>query len=264
MGSGLALSAFSYAMLSATIGRSSLMRLSFFLLPAICAAALGGCTTAPEAIKNNDPFEPMNRAVYSVDEKIDQNALLPIAGLYLNYVPKPIRLGIHNLLSNAEEPVTIMNDVLQLKFVEAGRMTGRMALNTTIGICGLVDVAKKHDLADVPADFGQTLDRYGVGGGPFLVLPVIGPEPPRDLVGDAADLFMDPITWLPAGWPLLDRAGLTSGVHVWDPYLTHARDMVLRHELEKGSLDPYATMRSTYRQIRADQINGGAPVIDDK
>lgn len=231
---------------------------------AICALTLAGCTTAPEALKNNDPFEPMNRAVYSFDEKFDRYALLPIAGLYINNVPNSLRTGLHNVFENAEEPVTIINDILQLKPLQAGRMTARMVLNSTIGIGGLVDVAKKHELADEPADFGQTLDRYGVGEGPFLVLPVIGPDPPRDLAGDAADLFMDPITWLPEGWLLLDRVGITAGVHVWDPYLTHARDMVLRGELEKGSVDPYATMRSTYRQIRTDQINGGAPVITDK
>ena len=233
------------------------------LLPAICALALAGCTTAPEALKNNDPFEPMNRAFYRFDEKVDQYALLPIAGLYINSVPKRLRAGIHNVFSNAEEPVTIINNLLQLKPVQASRMTARLLLNSTIGIGGIVDVAKAHDLADQPADFGQTLDRFGVGEGPFLVLPIIGPEPPRDLVGDTADLFIDPITWLPE-WPLLDRVGLTAGVRVWNLYLPHARDMVLRHELQKGSLDPYATMRSTYRQIRADQINGGAPVISDK
>lgn len=226
--------------------------------------ALAGCTTAPEAVKNNDPFEPMNRAVYRFDEKVDRYALLPVAGLYINNVPNTLRNGLHNVFANAEEPVTIINDILQLKPLQAGRMTARLVLNTTIGIGGLVDVAKKHDLADEPADFAQTLYRYGVGEGPFLVLPVIGPEPPRDLAGDAADLFIDPITWLPQGWPLVDRVGLTTGVHVWDPYLPHARDMVLRGELEKGSVDPYATMRSTYRQIRTDQINGGAPVIPDK
>src|SRR5579871_1263955 len=240
------------------------MRLLRPLLFGFCACSLAACTTAPEAVKNNDPFEPMNRSVYSFDEKVDQYALLPIAGLYINNVPKRLRVGVHNILNNAEEPVTIINDVLQLKLVQAGRMTARMALNTIVGACGVVDVAAKHDLADEPADFGQTLDRVGIGEGPFLGLPVIGPDPPRDLVGDAADLFMDPLTWLPDGWPLLDSMGLTAGVHVWDPYLTHAREMFLRHELEKGSVDPYATMRSTYRQIRADEINGGAPMISDK
>jgi phospholipid-binding lipoprotein MlaA len=190
--------------------------------------------------------------------------VLNVAGLYVTKVPKPVRVGVHNILSNAEEPVTIANDLLQLRFGRAARVTARMAINSTIGLGGLWDVASRHGLPDETADFGQTLSRYGVGEGPFLVLPIIGPEPPRELVGDAADLFVDPITWLPPGWPLLDRLGLTAGVRIWTPYLAHARDMVLSRELEKGSLDPYATMRSTYRQIRADQINGGTPVVPDR
>ena len=224
---------------------------------------LCGCTTAPEAVKANDPFEPMNRAFYRFDQKVDQYTLLPIAGLYVNNIPKPVRTGFHNLLSNAEEPVTIINDILQFKFVEAGRMTARLVFNSTVGVAGIVDVAARHGLPEQAADFGQTLSRYGVGEGPFLVLPVLGPEPPRDLIGDGADLFLDPLTWLPDGWPLLDRVGLTAGIHVWDPYLTHARDMLLTRELQKGSLDPYATMRSTYRQLRAGQINGGIAVPAD-
>src|SRR5438552_13188787 len=127
-------------MLCANTGGSWLMLISHWLLFGVCAFALSGCTTAPEAVKANDPFEPMNRAVYSFDEKVDQYALLPIAGLYVNNVPKPVRMGVHNLLANAEEPVTIINDVLQLKLLEAGRMTARLALNTTIGMGGIVDV----------------------------------------------------------------------------------------------------------------------------
>src|SRR5947209_12022859 len=150
------------------------MRVSRFSPLGICTCTLVlfGCTTAPEALKANDPFEPMNRAVYTLDEKVDQYALLPIAGLYIDNVPKPVRTGVHNVLSNAEEPVTIINDVLQLNLVQAGRMTARLALNTTIGIGGIVDVASKHDLPENTADLGQTLSRYGIGEGPFLVLPV--------------------------------------------------------------------------------------------
>ncbi|MGH6876629.1 MAG: MlaA family lipoprotein [Rhizomicrobium sp.] len=223
-----------------------------------CAIGLAGCaTSSPEAMAANDPFEPMNRAVYRFDEKFDGTLLIPIAGLYIGNVAKPVQIGVHNVFSNAEEPVTIANDILQLHLGRAARMTARLALNSTVGLGGIVDVAAKHGLPEQKADFGQTLSRYGVAEGPFLVLPVIGPEPPRELVGDGADLFIDPLTWLPKGWPLLDRVGLTAGAHVWEPYLTHARDMLLRHELEKGSLDPYATMRSVYRQTRADEINGG-------
>lgn len=234
------------------------MRLAACLVIVTSALGLFGCTTAsPEARAANDPFEPANRAVYAFDQKFDRTIVLPIAGLYIEKVPKPVRIGIHNVLSNAEEPVTIANDLLQLHLGQAARMTGRMVLNSTIGAGGIVDLAGRHGLKEQKADFGQTLSRYGVGPGPFLVLPVIGPEPPRDLVGDAADIFIDPLTWLPTGWPLIDRVGLTTGVHVWEPYIAHARDMVLRHELEKGSLDPYATMRSIARQIRDEQISGG-------
>ncbi len=241
------------------------MRLATCLLIAACGLGLTGCTTSsPEARAANDPFEPANRAVYGFDQKFDSTIVLPIAGLYVNNIPKTVRIGIHNILSNAEEPVTIANDVLQLHIGQAARMTGRMALNSTVGAGGIVDIAARHGLKEEKADFGQTLSRYGAGPGPFLVLPLIGPEPPRDLIGDTADLFMDPLTWLPSGWPLLDRVGLTAGVHIWEPYLPHARDMILRHELEKGSLDPYATMRSISRQIRAEQINDGVPTVPDK
>jgi phospholipid-binding lipoprotein MlaA len=205
----------------------------------------------------------MNRAVYDFDEKVDRYVLLPVAWLYVNNVPKSVRVGVHNIFSNAEEPVTIANDVLQLEFVRAGRMAARMALNSTAGLGGIADIAAKHGLPAQRADFGQTLSRYGIGEGPFLVLPIIGPEPPRDLAGDSVDLFIDPLTWLPSGWPLLDRLGLTTGVQVWDPYLTHARNILLRRELEKGSVDPYATMRSVYHQLRANEINGGNPVARD-
>ncbi|MGH6890473.1 MAG: MlaA family lipoprotein [Rhizomicrobium sp.] len=240
------------------------MHFARLVLLAMCGFALCGCASASkEARAANDPLEPMNRAVYGFDETFDQYVYLSVAGLYLDKIPKSVRLGIHNVFSNAEEPVTIANDVLQLRLDRAARMTARMALNSTVGLGGLVDVARTQGLADRKADFAQTLSRYGVGEGPFLVLPVIGPEPPRDLVSDTADLFFDPITWIPDGWPLLDRVGMTADVHIWDPYITHARDMLLRHELEKGSVDPYATMRSVYRQIRNAEINGTASEVPD-
>lgn len=245
--------------------RTRLRRTMFALSAVSFVLAFSGCATSSrEEVTANDPLEPMNRAVYGFDEKFDKYVALAIAGLYINNIPKPVRFGIHNVLSNAEEPVTIANDLLQLDFGRAARATARMALDTTVGLGGVVDIAAKHGLPEQSADFAQTLSRYGVGEGPFLVLPVIGPEPPRDLVGDAADLFIDPLTWLPPDWPILDRIALTTGVHIWEPYLSHARDMILRSELEKGSVDPYATMRSTYRQIRADEINGGKPVVTDQ
>lgn len=240
------------------------VRAAPFVVLVLGTLALCGCaTTSKESSAANDPLEPMNRAVYGFDEKFDKYVYLNVAGVYINYIPKSVRLGIHNVFSNAEEPVTVANDVLQLRLARAGRAAARMALNSTVGLGGVVDVAKRRGLPEQKADFGQTLSRYGVGEGPFLVLPIIGPEPPRDLVGDTADLFLDPITWIPDGWPLLDRLGVTADMQIWEPYITHARNMVLRTELQKGSVDPYATMRSVYRQIRNDEINGTSSGTSD-
>jgi phospholipid-binding lipoprotein MlaA len=136
------------------------MRISCVVAIAVCGLALAGCaTSSPEALAANDRFEPMNRAVYQFDEKFDQYVVLPIAGLYLDKVPKQVRHGLHNVLSTAEEPVTIANDLLQLRLGAAARMTARMALNATAGLGGIADVAAKNGLPQETADFGQTLSR---------------------------------------------------------------------------------------------------------
>ncbi|MGD0190181.1 MAG: VacJ family lipoprotein [Rhizomicrobium sp.] len=235
---------------------------------ALAVAALGwllaGCTTTSrEALDANDPFEPMNRAVFTFDEKFDKYVVLPAAGFYLGYVPVPIRKGLHNAVANLNSPVTFANDLFQGEVGQAGRTLGRFGLNSTVGLGGLVDVATPAGLTAHRSDFGQTLARFGIGEGPFVVLPIIGPEPPRDMVGDAVDLAIDPLTYLPGSLPLGDRIGIAIGFHVVNPFERHARNIFLRQELEKDSLDPYATMRSTYRQVRAREIAGDRPTLDE-
>jgi phospholipid-binding lipoprotein MlaA len=225
---------------------------------------LAGCTTSPEALNANDPLEPMNRAVFGVDEKFDKYVVLPVAGFYLGDVPVPIRKGLHNAVSNLDLPVTFANDLFQGEINRASETAARFTLNSTAGFGGLLDVATPAGLPAHRSDFGQTLARMGVGEGPFLVLPIIGPEPPRDLIGDALDLAGDPLTYLPAGWTLGDRLGAAIGLHVANPFEAHARNIFLRQELEKGSLDPYATMRSSYRQVRAREIGGNEPFPDEQ
>lgn len=231
---------------------------------ALCAALLSGCTTdSQEALNANDPFEPMNRAVFQLNEKVDKYVVLPIASVYLYNIPNPVRKGFHNIVSNLSLPVTFGNDLLQGEPGAAAEIAGRFAMNSTFGLGGFADLAKPAGLPVHLSDFGQTLAKYGAGEGPFLVLPIIGPEPPRDLVGDVADLGLDPLTYVPPAWPLADRIGTAIGLHVANPFETHARNIFLRQELEKDSLDPYATMRSTYRQVRAREIAGGKPTSDE-
>lgn len=229
----------------------------------LAAFALSGCvSTSREAVASNDPFEPMNRAVYRFDERFDQYVVLPIAGFYFYHMPVPLRRGLHNVVINLDLPVTFANNVLQGDFPEAGTTFGRFALNSTVGLGGLIDVATSAGLRYKPADFGQTLGRYGVPEGPFLVLPVVGPDPPRDLFGDAFDLWLDPLLYLPPVEPLYARISTVITVRTASPFEMHARNIALRRELERGSVDPYVTMRSVYRQLRREEIGGGLPDPD--
>jgi len=240
------------------------MRGSGVAIVAICGLLLAGCAGTPESIAANDPLEPMNRAVFGLNEKFDHYVELPIAAVYILYMPKPLSTGLNNFLGNLDMPIVFANDILQGEATRACQALGRFALNTTAGLGGFGDVATRHGLPYRNADFGQTLSRYGVGEGPFLVLPIIGPDPPRDLAGDIVDLAIDPITYLPTGAPFFMRAGVTVGVHAASPFQTTARNIVLRQALQKNSLDPYVTMRSVYRQIRAEEIGGGYPADDNE
>jgi len=231
---------------------------------AICALMLSGCVSAsPEATAANDPFEPANRAVYKFDQRFDKYVLLPVAGFYFYYMPRPMRRGLHNVLTNLELPATFANDVLQGEFSRAGTTLGRFTLNSTIGLGGFVDVATTIGLYYHHTDFGETLGRYGIPEGPFLVLPIIGPDPPRDLLGDAVDIALNPLFYVPPAAPLYEHAlsaGAANGGATFETRIPH---IVLRRELERGSVDSYATMRSTYRQVRAGDVDWGLPPMDE-
>jgi phospholipid-binding lipoprotein MlaA len=230
---------------------------------AACATLLSGCVSASrEAIAENDPLEPMNRAVYRFDERFDRNVVLPVAFVYVYYLPPAVHRGLNNFLRNLDLPVTFANQVLQGDIGYAGQTLARFTLNTTFGIGGFVDLATRADIPYRTADFGQTLGRYGVPEGPFLVLPIIGPDPPRDLVGDGVDVVINPFFYVPPSASLADHFALSAGQRVASPFEAHATNIVLRNELERGSVDPYVTMRSIYRQLRDQKIRGTPPEGD--
>jgi len=233
---------------------------------ALASAVLlsGYVSSTPESIAANDPFEPMNRATYHFNQRFDQYVVLPVAGVYIYWMPQPLRRGLHNVLNNLAMPATFANHLFQGEFADAGSSLGRLALNSTIGVGGLVDVATPAGLPYRPADFGQTLGRYGISEGPFLVLPLLGPDSPRDLLGEGVDLTLTPLFYLPPSLGLGERVAVSLGVEIGAPYEVHARNIVLRRELEKGSIDPYITMRSMYRQQRDVLISNGVPSEDMK
>ena len=224
-----------------------------------CFVLLAGCATPPastdpeaqaEARELNDPYENTNRFFYRVNDGLDTYVLKPVAVAYRNTVPGGVRRPIHNLLTNIGAPAAFANDVLQTHPRKAGDMMMRFVINSTVGLAGLFDVADGLGYPDHDTDFGLTLALYGVGEGPFLFLPVLGPSNPRDATGFAGQFALDPLTYASfAGSATLgySRAGLGA-------IDTRERLIDQIDSIQRGALDPYATFRSLYRQNRADQI----------
>jgi phospholipid-binding lipoprotein MlaA len=178
---------------------------------------------------------------------------------YTHAVPELARDGVHNFLENLGTPVTLANDVLQGESHRAVDTFGRIVVNTTVGIGGLIDVAQKTGIPEHSADFGETLGVWGVAEGPFLVIPVLGPSNPRDAFGNAVDIAIDPETWV----AFTSATYFKLGKGVMGIADTRAQNLAALDELERTSVDLYATERSLYRQHREAEINHGKPNIDN-
>jgi phospholipid-binding lipoprotein MlaA len=238
-----------------------MMRLTSLLAALAVAGALAGCTatTNPDSLAQNDPYEPTNRAIFAVNQKIDDNFARPVAVFYNHAVPGLARDGVHNFLYNLNLPVTFANDVLQCEGKRASQTFGRFALNSTLGLGGLMDVASKMGVPDHSEDFGQTLGVYGVGEGHYFVAPFIGPAPPRDLAGGIVDIFTDPLNYTRFHGYYTAMA-IRTGMSVLD---TRARNVDTLDQIERSSVDYYATQRSLYRQYRNSEIRNGKPDTQD-
>ncbi|MDR3435817.1 VacJ family lipoprotein [Telmatospirillum sp.] len=229
---------------------------------AAVAALLTGCATPPpdddpeakaEFEQINDPLEPANRAIFSANQEVDTYLLRPLALGYRYVVPSFGRDRISDFLDNLKSPIYLANDLLQANFTLAGTTVGRFALNSSFGVFGLMDVAEPMGLPSHQSDFGQTMGVWGIGEGPYIVLPLFGPSNPRDTVGMLAESQADPLDYyLQTGgrhWMYWTRMGL-GAVSTREAYLDVLDDM------QRTSLDYYSAMRSLYRQRRAAQING--------
>src|ERR1700761_222246 len=170
-------------------------------VPAISALALGlmlgACSTpSQDSLAQNDPWEKTNRDIFDFDVKLDHTVARPLAKGYRAAVPEPVRDGIHNAITNLNSPVTLANDVLQGDGDKAVNTFGRIVINSTVGIGGLIDVASKLGIPYHDNDFGITLGKNGIAEGSYMVLPFAGPMPPRDLLGTGIDLAFDPLTYI--------------------------------------------------------------------
>lgn len=217
-----------------------------------CPLLLAGCATPPtdpvqrQAFdETNDPFEPMNRAFFDFNDKAYTYVLFPVARGY-NDLPDPARIGIHNLIGNVGEPVVFMNKSLQGKVSDAGTTIERFLINSIFGFGGLIDVASHNDIDEPKAgDFGATLYVWGVGEGPYLVLPLFGPSNPRDGIGLGVDGAADPWGYvLYTTYPEQIGVSVGKGIDLLGGRTDDYRDA------RKTSVDFYAFLRSSYRQNR--------------
>ena len=188
--------------------------------------------------------------MFSVNGALDHVLFRPLAMVYKTIVPRFLRTGIRHVLSNVGEPIVFLNDLLQLRPGRAARTLTRFAVNSTLGIGGLLDVAGPEGLPHRSNGLGSTFARYGVGTGPYLYLPLIGPSDLRDAVGGAADGAV-----LPAAFP----KPFASGYYVISSTVLSGLDQRVEADADLrallgGAADPYATLRSVYLQNRAAQV----------
>jgi len=229
-------------------------------------ALLAGCATPPsndpealEAYKEaNDPLEPMNRYFFELNFAADELLFKPLAGWYYVALPNFAQDGVRNVLRNVHSPVVLANDLFQGETDRAGVTVERFLVNSTMGLGGLFDIAARMGLDYHDEDFGQTLAVAGVGEGPYLMLPLLGPSNPRDAAGMAVDMLFDPLTYI----GMFAVSNVDLGASVLQGVDTRARNLKTLDEIRKGSLDYYATIRSLYRQHRNDEISNGRTPAD--
>jgi phospholipid-binding lipoprotein MlaA len=206
-----------------------------------------------------DPYEKLNRRVFDSSMALDRKYFLPLAKRFHSLTPGVLGLAIHNFVTNLSEPIVIGNDILQFRLKRGANDLARLVTNTTFGIGGIIDLAKRQGLAHRDNDFGVTLGVWGVKPGPYLFLPILGSSDLRDALGMGVDAVAAPLNWV--RFPGRLTLQYTTGVLGAFDSRIRAEDQ-LQAEIA-GATDPYATIRSDYLQSREAMIRGeeAAPVL---
>jgi phospholipid-binding lipoprotein MlaA len=213
-----------------------------------------GCATLPSGKTDpRDPWERFNRSTFQFNDALDRAIARPVAKGYVKVTPRVVRTGVSNFFSNLETVPTIINDALQGKFRQAGHDSARFLLNSTLGLGGLFDPASSAGLDSNDEDLGQTLGKWGVKSGPYIVLPILGPSTARDAFARAADTYMEPVAYLSDE----STRYIIRGVDLLDQ---RASLLDLDSQLER-SYDRYAFIRNAWLQRREYQVKDGN--VDD-
>ena len=216
---------------------------------AALAVLLGGCATNGDP---RDPFEPVNRGIYSFNDTVDKAVTKPIAQGYRAVLPSPVRASVGNFFSNIDDIFVTANNLLQFKFHDAASDFTRLLANTTIGIGGLFDVASGFGLPKHDEDLGQTFGVWGIGDGPFLMIPLLGPSNVRDAIGSAVQGYADPV------WNL-NNIALRNSLAALNVIDSRASLLDAEKVLDEAALDPYTFLRDSYIQQRRSLIYDGNP-----
>ena len=215
---------------------------------------VSACATLPNGAKpdKRDRFERVNRSIYKFNTVVDHAVLRPVARGYVRYIPRPIRSSINNFTSNLSYPITFSNDILQGKISDGVTDAARIIVNTTLGVGGLFDPATRMGLDRHDEDFGQTLGRWGVKSGPYVVLPLLGASTVRDAFGLVPDYFL---TYEIVGRNLITNNYVSLSLFAVKEIDTRAQLLDLDKVLD-SAYDPYAFVRNAYLQRREYLIHG--------
>lgn len=215
----------------------------------------GAPATYSITYSKEDPWEPINRSIFSFNETVDDYLFRPVARGYKWIMPDPIQLAVGNVFSNLNDiPVTV-NNLLQLKFSNALTSSMRFVVNSTVGLAGLIDLASNMGLGKHDEDFGQTLGHHGVASGPYVVLPFLGPSSARDAGGRVLDIVTDPVFVgsffvAPFIGPIVGASRATD---------TRAGLLKSEKTLDEAALDKYQFVRDAYLQRRRSLVHDGNP-----
>lgn len=211
------------------------------------SAGMAGCATSGNP---HDPIEGFNRAMFSFNETVDSAVIKPVAKGYEAVLPQPVRTGVSNFFSNIADAWISINNLIQGKPKEAVSDLGRVLVNSTVGILGLFDVATPMGMEKHEEDFGQTLGVWGVGDGPYVVLPILGPRTLRDTGGLLVDLAIDPVV----NHEPVDVRNVAIALRAID---TRAELLSAEKTIDEAALDKYSFIRDAYLQRRHSLIKDG-------
>jgi phospholipid-binding lipoprotein MlaA len=215
---------------------------------------LSGCSSKQSIVreeKNPDPWEGVNRKIYVFNDTLDSNIFRPIAKGYQAVVPDPVETGVSNFFGNLNDVRTALNNVLQLKLVDGASDTGRVLVNSTVGIVGIIDVASKMGLQKHNEDFGQTLGHWGIASGPYIMIPFLGPSTVRDGLALPVDFYTSPQTFL------TEEVAVRNSLWALKFVNQRAELLSLDVVLEDVAYDKYELLRNAYLSRRDFLVSDG-------